>query len=225
MTKTARTIGDIYEVHVEGVYYSLSGGKKDMKPYQFTFKADESAKKKGFCSTFRNALTPKDGEDGTILKLMKKKYPDYKRFKTHIVTETINLTEKGKPVKELNLMNRAQIVRFLEHRGYPVDHELYQTVTELRQAIRDFRENPVVFEKNQEKRRLTKGPDIAVFRALEYLNSEELDTPKAQVPLVEPEDETAPASTNQDGWVEDDDDFSIPEYDIEDELAEMLDGI
>lgn len=247
--------GDIYEVTCEGQYYGFANGQKSIKSYFIKWKADDHAKKQGFLSAFRNALTPKDGEDTAILKMMKEKYPDYKRFRTHVVTEAVNLSKKGQPVRELQLMNRNQIVRFIDGKGYPIDTELYPSVTDLRQALREFRENPTVFEQNQEKRRLVKGPTLAVQRSLDYLNSPEFElsaksdhVKKAPVVYHDEDHPTPQAKDPAQAYADDepvqeelievsdapDEDIvnvspldidGIPDFDDEDELDALLNGV
>ncbi len=233
---------NIYLVTVEGNYYALTGNKKDIKPYIFQFKADDTIKKQGFLSAFRNALSPKDGIKTTIQRMMMEKYPDYKRFRTHSVTEVVNLTQENKPVRELALMPRNQIVKFIDSRGLPIDTELYASVNELRQALKDYRDNPESFQKQQDKRRLTRGGEIAVMRALDRLNDPETAEKETKrkkkqldaLPIVEPDIPSDPTHTpntimNDDGFIEDNDAFrdpdGIPEFDDEDELDALIAGV
>lgn len=237
---------NIYEVTVEGQYYALAGSKKDTKHYSIKFRADDTIKKSGFLSAFRNALIAKSGVKTAILNMMLQKYPDYKRFRTHHIEEVVNLTYKNKPVKELALMNYNQIVRFIDWKQYPVDIDLYPTITDLRQAVKDYRGNPEVFIKQQEKRRATKGPEIAVQSAIERLNNPEYTPPKPgsakELPgddiIINDEDEDDmidgnPRTPTEDdeGYIDDEDTDTetnhpgIPEFDDEDELEELLQGV
>jgi hypothetical protein len=182
----AKVTGDLYEVTCEGQYYALINGQKSIKTYEMKFKADDHAKKAGFLSAFRNALIQKDGTDSILLKKMRAKYPDYKRFRTHMIVEVINLSKKGQPVRELNLMNRPQVINFIDKKGYPIDCDLYPTVSELRQALKDYRESPETFDKWQEKRRKSRGPALAVIRSLEELNADDFDETATDAPATPP---------------------------------------
>jgi hypothetical protein len=226
---TVAMAGDIYEVTAEGQYYALTGNKKDIKPYTITFLADETVKKSGFLSAFRNALAPRDGVHTNLLRMMMEKYPDYKRFRTHQIVDGINISQKNKPVKELGIMNRTQIVNFINHKGLPIDTELYPAVTDLRQALKDYRENPEAFKKQQDKRRATKGPELAVSRSLDTLNDPSKPyNPKKPIrtlpeaPVVDSGDDI-PVDNFTDDIIPDD--VSIPTYDDEDQLDELIAGI
>ena len=216
--------GDIYEVFIEGQYYAQpENGMKAIKPYKISFFADDAVKQSGFLSAFRNSLIHKDGTESQVLKQMREKYPDYKRFRTHLVTETVNLSQKGKPVKELALMNRAQVIRYIDKKGLPIDTDLYPQVSELRQAVKDWRLNPETFERQQEKRRITKGPEIAVLRSMDELNSPDS---KAVTLLKQAPAKAAPITHPEDDIIDDDDDVDgIPEFDDEDELDQLIQGI
>lgn len=223
--------GDIYEVTAEGQYYALTGNKKDIKNYVVKFKADDTVKKQGFLSAFRNALAPKDGQHTNLHRMMMEQYPDYKRFRTHQITEVVNLSQENKPVKELTLMNRAQIVRFIDTRGLPIDTDLYPSVTDLRQALTDYRENPEIFARQQEKRRQTKGTELAVMRALDTLNDPAYKTPaqkqktKVSPPILGEDDEIEIPGFRDHTDNTDYDDTGIPEFDKEDELDALIAGV
>lgn len=211
---------DIYQVTVEGQYYSLAEGRKAIKPYRFTFKAPASAKKLGLLSVFRNHMRPKDGQETELLRQMQEQYPDYKQFRTHVVTETINLTTQ-KPIQELALWNRQQIIAYIDKAGIPIESELYPSIPDLRQALKDFNDNPDVFIKNQEKRRATRGPELQVMRAIADLNRKapEPYTP----PLADPGYD--PYASDDDDIAYEDDPLRLPEFDDQNELAALVAGI
>lgn len=199
----------LYEVTVEGEYFAFSetGAKKAQRPYTLTFKANNQMKKQGFLSVFRNALRPKDGGSTALLRLMKAKYPDYKSFRTHHLTNVVDLTNKA-PIAELALMNRSQIVRYIDHKGLPVDSDLYPSVSDLRQALRDYKESPEAFAKQQEKRRATKGVELSIYSALDRLN--DVPAPQADADAPLPMDHGVPPA--------------ITEYDEAEEMARFIDG-
>jgi hypothetical protein len=216
------TKGPVYEVTMIGEYYAYANGRKSQKPYTFKFKASDVARKQGLCSVFKNAMRPKDGRDNTISKMFKKQYPDFKAIRKHIVDNVVNLTEKNKPVQELALWNRAQIVSYIDKTGLPIDADLYPVVTDLRQALKDYNENPEAFEKMQEKRRASKGPELAVMRDLDALNEDPGDLPPGdeKEPLV-----GAPALEYPDDVDPLDDELRLPEFDDQRELDALLSGL
>lgn len=157
----SNVVGDIYEVTVEGQYYGHRNGMKTTGQYVAILKMDDTAKKQGFLSVARNKLLPR---------YLKANYPDYKRFKTHFITGVRNLSKGGSPVGELALMNRKQIVAWIEKKRLPIKHHLYPEVSDLRQAIKFFRESPEAFKKQQDKRLANKGPELQMMSALDELN-------------------------------------------------------
>lgn len=206
----------IYEVFCEGHYYSNIDNKKATKRYEISFKANDKIKKTGFLSAFRHSLLSAEGEDTAISKAMKAKYPDYKRFKTHRVVGVINLTDENAPVKELALMNRNQVINFINRKGYPIDCDLYPSVSDIRQALRDYRESADAFSIQQEKLRATRGTRLSVIESLERLNAPALTNTSTQ--------EQTSQKYQRDN-MDDDDIELIPDLDDEDELNELLDGI
>lgn len=199
----------LYEITCEGQYWTMKKG--EIKHYTFTWFGDENVKESGFLSAFRGALRPINGEDSAILKKLKIQYPDYKRFRTHVVSDVRDMTNAGKPVYELGLMNRTQLIRYIDKKGLPIDPDLYPSVVELRQALKDYSENPNIFERFQEKRRKTRGPRFAVMNSIEELNK--MDTPKPTneavftAPVVSPDEPT------------------ITELDEKNELEALLHGV
>ena len=218
-----------YLVTCEGTYYRSKDHKKDRTTYgEYTLEAvlPEEARTLGFLSVFRREiLTEKPSRKFAI----REKYPDWRRFRTHTITNVVEIDHNGKPkgqVRELQLMNRAQVVAYINKKGWPVDPDLYPEISELRQALRDFRANRDQFLKQQEKRRQSKGSVLSVAKSLEQLNpwlsngtfgdipdeDNASEKPLDETPYVEPE----PDDYNNDT------DPGIPEYDEADEFDQVL---
>lgn len=202
--------GDIYEVTVEGKYYSNEAGRKAEKPYKVTVKMDEQAKHRGFLSVARNEILPR---------LLAKKYPDYKRFRTHTVTEVKNITKGGTAVNELNFMNRNQIVAFITQRQLPIEYDLYPQIEDLRQALRNYRDNRDMFLKMQDKRKMYRTDELTMKRAIDELNPE-----LSGDPITEPVEMQAEEVKSEEKSVYGDF-LSIPEFDEPDELDSLIDGV
>lgn len=203
-----RVKGDLFEVTCEGQYYGFTHGQKDIKSYTITAKLDENAKAAGFLSVFRNNIL-------NNTKAMQSKYPDWKRYRTHVITETKNLSQANKPIKELALMNRTQIINYINHKGLGIDTDLYPDVSELRQALKDFRANRDQFIKQQDKRRLGKGPMLLVQQSVGELN------PWLHNQTGQPEPQEAP----EDLILDEDDENAITDFDDEDELDALIAGV
>ena len=101
--------GDIFAVTIEGEYYAHRNGAKTTGRYEVTLRMDETAKSIGFLSVARNKLLPR---------ALKAKYPDYKRFKTHTITNAVNESQNNKPVYEIGLMNRKQLVSYITQKRF-----------------------------------------------------------------------------------------------------------
>lgn len=238
--------GDVFSVTIEGEYYAHRNGNKTTGRYEVTLKMDETAKRMGFLSVARNKLLPR---------ALKAKYPDYKRFRTHYITRVVNETQNGAPVMEIALMNRKQLVSYIQKKKFKIQVDLYPEVSDLRQAIRSYRDNREMFDKMQEKRAANRGPELVMMRALDELNPD-IDTvsytpeQEAQVygqlpyaptaPVQKPTTAysglglTADSSYNADndeaefadeGEDVTDVDYIGSEFDEEDELNSMLDGV
>lgn len=212
----------IYEVTFEGEYFTPKGNKDRIKHYELTVKMDDSAKQMGFLSAFVRALKTPDGQKSAIKQMMKAKYPDYQRYRTHMLTNTVDITNQGKPVKELRLMNRDQIIRVINAQGYGIEPDLYPTAQELRQAILDYRalggisddpEKPSQFQLMQEKRRKRFGATTGVINSINELNKPEQTTNDASKPWSDTE-----TQDNQE-----DDNFA--EFAQEDTLNNLVSGI
>lgn len=153
--------GHIYEVTIAGQYYGFNGGKKSISNYEVTVKLDGNAKELGFLSVARNKILPR---------ALQARYPDYKRFRTHHIMNVVDLTNNGAPVKEIGLMNRKQICAWVTSRKLPIELDLYPEVSDLRQAVKAFRDNKELFLKNQATRQERYGPELKTMRAIDELN-------------------------------------------------------
>jgi hypothetical protein len=218
----------LYLVTIEGEYYATVGGQKAIKPYKVELKMDEMAKQAGFLSA---ALQKLGDNDALLVRVLRARHPDYKRYRTHHQTNVLNLTT-GEPPKELGLMNRKQIISFLSiNPEVPIETDLYPQIEELRQALRDWQDNPESFLKRQEARKTLRGPEFALAKSLDALNPG-IDTPQfteaekiaavsaAPVPLFNPEAalpayEPTPVAQYEPRWEEPD-----PDPPLQDELIQ-----
>lgn len=211
--------GHIYEVTIAGQYYGFNGGKKSISNYEVTVKLDGNAKELGFLSVARNKILPR---------ALQARYPDYKRFRTHHIMNVVDLTNNGAPVKEIGLMNRKQICAWVTSRKLPIELDLYPEVSDLRQAVKAFRDNKELFLKNQATRQERYGPELKTMRAIDELNPD-LDKLNNKPPGKK--DKTD--SKEDYGWVEPtesddpliDETTRIPAFDDSDDLDRALEGL
>ena len=158
---TARQAQDLYDVTIEGTYYGSANGQKAIHPYKITVTMNEAAKKFGFLSAARSFILPN---------ALRAQHKDYKRFRTHFVTDVVNRTSPNKPIQELALMNRPQIVKYIKQKSLPIETDLYPEISDLRQAVKSYHESKDAFLEYQKKRMEGKGVALTLHRQLQELN-------------------------------------------------------
>lgn len=200
MSATQPRTQELYEVTVEGDYYALVDGRKTIRPYKVKVYVPEKATKVNTLSVIKKNL---------LAKVLKKKYPDYTRYRTYTITDT---SCGDKEIKVLALMNLKQITSFIQKKQLPIDLALFPSVQELRRAILDFKESPETFEAIQKRREETMGDKLAMERALKRANPDLFDEDEIQ------NETKKPAKTDQVGVTTDD-------FDLEDDLDELVAGL
>lgn len=156
----------IYEVRAQGEYYAQFGKLKETRPFQLVLQLDQSAYDAGFLSVIRNNIL----DDKACQPALQAAFPGWRRRRTCEITSAINITDKNAQVSSLRMMNRKQIINYINHTGSEIDPELYPELADLRQAVQDEAEAPEQFLKNQDKRRASKGAQLAVHRSVHKLN-------------------------------------------------------
>lgn len=156
----------IYEVRAQGEYYAQFGKLKETRPFQLVLQLDQSAYNAGFLSVIRNNIL----DNKACQPALQAAFPGWRRRRTCEITSAINITDKNAQVSSLRMMNRKQIINYINHTGSEIDPDLYPELSELRQAVQDEAEAPEQFLKNQDKRREVKGPQIAVHQSVHRLN-------------------------------------------------------
>lgn len=159
---------NIYEVTFRGEYWTTKKG--ETSTYEFTVKMDGEAKKLGFLHIFaRHILTDRD----FIEYVAKAKYPDWKRHRTHIEDGGVVIdlkTGERKAVNDLALMNYRQLCAYIEAKGIGIETDLFPLVNELRQALKDYRDNREAFLTHQAKRQELMGRKLSVKKTIKDLN-------------------------------------------------------
>lgn len=130
----------LYKITFKGQYIAAGENGTRLKPYEIDCFLDDELVNKNPVSVFKNDLAPE---------LMPKKYADYQDLATHEVGASV--AKDGKPVTNLMLFNREDMVRHIGEEELPIEHELHQDAGALRTAINDFRKDPQAFLAQQEK--------------------------------------------------------------------------
>lgn len=201
----------IYEVTVGGEYYAAqANGQKVVKPYTITLRLDLTPEMKQagpLCIIRREILKEKPGKPF----LPRTLYPDWLRYRTHRIENTVHITTH-KPATDLRLMNRAQLLGAIGQKGLPIDGDLYPEITDLRQAVQDYIENPEAFEARQEKRRETHGVPMQLANSIMELNAELFGIAPAHTPANAQTHTPTPT----------DDPIPLPGFDEKQDFAELL---
>lgn len=215
--KTRKTDARLYEVTCFGEYYGLKNGQKFRGAYEITRKLGEESRKAGFLSVFRNHIL--DANNQKNLAKLREEYPYWLRYRTHDIKTAVEISDKMKPLTDLGLLNRSQLVKFIDQKGYEIDAELYESAPDLRQALKDYKDNREAFLKAQAKRRTMYGTSIAIAREVAQLNDlgyENAPTGTSD-PSQYPEDQSDPTTSN--------DAIQIKEIDELEELEAVLKGV
>lgn len=143
--KTKNESDTVYKMSFSGSYFSNDnnavGGTKAFGP--ITIRMNERMVKEGPLSVFKNEIVPR--RFPTI-------FTDFVEIATYKLNRTD--TEDGSPIKNINLMNRAELEALIKNEeDVMIDIALYKNAEELRQALFDFIEDESGFLYNQSIRR------------------------------------------------------------------------
>lgn len=196
-----------YLVTCEGQYYTGDKSRKGFGKYTVTLELGEKEKKQGFLSVIKREVL----ERATA---MQKLYPDWVRYRTHVITNAVN-KDKGAPVKDLSLMNRSQIVAYINKQGWPIHPELYPEVTDLRQALKDYRNDKEQFAKTQADKEFKYGDRLKISQSV--LERNPWLTKEGVTPDVPANHNPEPPVVNADP--------GIDAFDAEDEFEALVGGV
>ncbi len=144
-----------YKVAANGEYVT---GTKERKPYKFevTLPSQEA-----FLSVIKNNFSHN-------ALFMKPKYPDWSY--TRLVYASIIQDEGDRPTRDVNKMSKKQLVEFIKDEDVPINLEIYNTFSKLKQAYKDYKESPEDFMNFQEKRWEKRKGEIRAEQELLALN-------------------------------------------------------
>lgn len=151
-----------YLVTVEGQYYGSDQGHKAKKTYKLEVKMTEKMMEKAL-SVIKNNVLPV---------MLPKKYPDYKRFRTHVITHVKYLGSESGKITNVNYMGLNQLQEHIVENGLPIDTDLYLTTEDLRRAILLHKESPEDFAQEQKARKENMQEELETQRELMALNAE-----------------------------------------------------
>lgn len=157
-----------FKITVEGDYFARSEalkGEKIIRKYRIEGLRVPSMNR--VLSTLRDKL---------LTPALKRKYPDYVRFRTYHVVEVEALDndarrELGK--LDTRYMSRRQLEQYVMENGLQVPVDLYPNLFKLREAVQMARTDPKAYETRLEKDRPSLEQDIELAR----MNPGLFDTP------------------------------------------------
>lgn len=173
-TAHKKTAGaNIYEVTVEGHFVCNKGTKVELEPYRETARCNDRHRDAGFLSVFKNHILPE---------VLPKKHPGYTGLYTHNLVSVVNLTNPNAAINDPDLMSLEELVGFVKSADLPLELGLYQDAADLRQAIKDYYEDPEAFLAVQENRMDLRRDDLELKAELADLNPR---LPEPELTLVD----------------------------------------
>jgi hypothetical protein len=160
--ESTKANNDMYEVNVQGTYYTATDAAAGNIIKDFTVKVNMPAAMLDCAmSHLRNtllgpAITAKD--------------PGYKRFRTFEISHITNLDDPTEPITNPLFMSRAELLKFIDAKELDVEEHLFPTVEELRQAVVECRKDPESFAINQKHIKDNREEDILARTALAQAN-------------------------------------------------------
>lgn len=152
----------LFKVRVAGDLAYKDGDQEKSRPYDETVTMDQELIDQGALSMFvkhygsqifGSAQTP-DGKPNPT------RVPGFIRILTHQLISCRYADNPNRPVGIVALMNRQDLLKYIEVEGLPVDSDLYPDDSALQQAVLDCEDDEDAFEKNQEHKRKIQGPNI-----------------------------------------------------------------
>jgi hypothetical protein len=111
----------------------------------------------------------------TLHKMVQKKYEDFDDIHTHEIISVQNMANPDDDTIPYSLMSRRQLTNLIKKKKYPLNPELYGTVSEFRQAMSDYQSDPESFKKAESNRahmQEKKLQDLKARKEMTALNPE-----------------------------------------------------
>lgn len=152
----------LFKVRVAGDLAYKDGDQEKSKPYDETVVMDQELIDQGALSMFvkhygsqlfGSAQTP-DGKPNP------NRVTGFIRILTHQLISCRYADNPNRPVGVVSLMNRQDLLKYIDEDNLPVDPDLYPDDAQLQQAVIDCEDDEEAFEKNQEQKRKLQGPNI-----------------------------------------------------------------
>lgn len=132
----------IHYITVKGIY-SASGGEQGRllsKPYEITFRCrDSQHKKDGALSLFKHRVGPR------VLAAHDRRFVGI--LEHHVA---FTQTQDHELPTDIKLMNRTQLMEYIQLRDLEVRSDLYQDLGQLQTAVEECEDDPIAFVKQQD---------------------------------------------------------------------------
>lgn len=143
----AKTATKGYKVTVEGEYYAHTPSGQIIKRYEVDVNLPKLTDDEG------NSVALYQIKNYLLAPLLRKKYEDYSDFRTHEITNVVDLQDPDETPDDISHMSRKQLTKLIERKNYPIHAEIFNTVTDLRQAIIDYKDDPDSYKKREENKK------------------------------------------------------------------------
>jgi len=169
----------IYRVTFKGLAKIAVGKNVSVEPYEMTVRMNEAMVQAGPLASWRNYLAPQ---------LLPKILPYFQRVRTQEIIHAER--EDGQPIDNPAVMSFEQLVEYVELAELPVDTNIYMDAGELRNAIRECRENEEAFVQSQKRLAQRRGPEVTMKQSAAELNAELVLSLNESAPGVNAEGQT-----------------------------------
>lgn len=149
----------IFTVRFRGEATVVDGKGQAVKTYDVSVQMTEKQARTPL-SAFKNAIAPL---------VLPQVLPGYKKVRTYNVVSAER--SDGEGISNLYLMNREDMIEYINLAKYPIQTNLYTDAGQLRQAILLYKENPEAYEQLEIKMLTNRGPSIESLIAAEALNA------------------------------------------------------
>lgn len=163
-----------YSVTIAGNYFSKNDHSQ--KPYEVTVQMSQEHIDENPLSVFKNHIAPAK---------MPQVYSDYGDLATHNIMRIVNNIDPDAAPESLGVMNRDQLLTYIDDNDYPIIEYLYKDVDALRQAVMDYEEDQEGFMHNQEIMHKKRGPAAQTEMSVLALN-DKIERTDSQVNSAQP---------------------------------------
>ncbi len=153
----------LYRVTVEGEYYTHSNGGRDRVRFEDIVMLTESIQEFGYLYACKTFITDK----------YKEEHKEFRRLRTCKIKSAVLANNPTDPIEEIDLMSYTQLIDHATLNAPGIKTELYFSHSqddELRQAIKDYKQDPSSALKHQEWKQQKSQAKVTMHSLLRQAN-------------------------------------------------------